>query len=131
MALNSSQKGHSGVAEVDTNNRPTFGFGNSSRDQCLSTASLAINADGRDGRLKVHALNRGEGPLLFSIDSLRSLGAVLDFENDLIVFRRLNPKKVIALERSSTGHQLLPMTTDWYEHAQETGKPVPSLRDFL
>eukprot|EP00435_Cladocopium_sp_Y103_P050270 s2801_g15.t1 len=69
-------------------------------------------------------IDGGEGPLLFSIDSLRSLGAVLDFEHDLIVFRKLNANKVIALERSSTGHQLLPMTTDWYEHAQATDKPV-------
>ena len=39
-----------------------------------------MKADGQQGEVRVHALNKGEGPVLFSIESLRSLGAVIDFE---------------------------------------------------
>ena len=79
MEINQSQKGHPGVSEVDLEDRPTFGFGNSSRNQCVSTAALKVSADGREGLLRVHALDQGEGPLLFSIHTLRALGAVIDF----------------------------------------------------
>ena len=78
-----------------------------------------------------HALDQGDGPILFSIASLRALGAIVDFSEDLIVFRKLTDRKIIKLERSVTGHQLIPMTSDWYEQAQETARPVPSLREFL
>ena len=64
MELNQVHKGHPGVSEVDLEDRPTFGFGNSSRNQCVSTAALQVSADGREGLLRVHALDQGEGPLL-------------------------------------------------------------------
>ena len=111
--------------------RPVFGFGNSSRDQCISTAKLSIQADQKPGHLRIHALDKGEGPVLFSIESLRSLGAIIDFSEDLVVFRQLNDRKLVQLERSSTGHQLLPLTSDWYDNAMEAKSAIPGLRDFL
>eukprot|EP00435_Cladocopium_sp_Y103_P073572 s26_g44.t1 len=131
MQLNNEKKGNSGLQALDLLDRPVFGFGNSSKDQCVSTASLNIEANGQPGQVRVHALDRGEGPILFSIDSLRSLGAIIDFESDLVVFRRLTDSKVIHLERSSTGHQLLPLTEDLYSQASATSRPVPSLREFI
>ena len=131
MEINQSQNGHPGVSEVDLEDRPTFGFGNSSRNQCVSTAALKVSANGREGLLRVHALDQGEGPLLFSIHTLRALGAVIDFSEDLVVFRTLSDRKVIQLERSTTGHQLLPMTSDWFEGAQDTKEPVPGLRQYI
>ena len=131
MEINQLQKGHPGVSEVDLEDRPTFGFGNSSRNQCVSTAALKVSANGREGLLRVHALDQGEGPLLFSIHTLRALGAVIDFSEDLVVFRTLSDRKVIQLERSTTGHQLLPMTSDWFEGAQDTKEPVPGLRQYI
>ena len=90
MMLNQNAKGKHGVESVDLADQPVFGFGNSSHDKCLSTANLTVMADGREGQLRAHAIDRGEGPVLFSIKSLRALGAVVDYENDLICFRRLN-----------------------------------------
>ena len=116
---------------VDTTERPTFGFGNSTRNQCLSTAAFKIKADVRSGQLQIHTLDHGDGPVLFSIASLRALGAIIDFSEDLVVFRQLSDKKIIPLERSSTGHQLLPLTSDWYENAKEASHSVPSLRSFI
>lgn len=83
----------------------------------------------KDGRLQVHALDSGEG--LFSISSLRALGAVVDFAEDLVVFRKLTGQKVFQLERSNTGHQLLPMAQDLYESSFPTVKPFPSLGQFI
>lgn len=131
LELNQKNNGENRLKHLDLQDRPTFGFGNSTRNQCVSTASLKIQADGRDGHVKIHALDDGEGPVLFSIASMRALGAILDFKNDLLVFRGLSDTKVIPLERSSTGHQLLPMTRDWYEGAISTATPVPDLRSFM
>ena len=79
----------------------------------------------------MHALDKGSGPLLFSVESLRSLGAVIDFEHDLVCFRKLTDRRVIRVERSEAGHQLLPMTEDWHARAADTKSPVPSLADLI
>ena len=131
IALNKYKNGTSRLADLDLENKPTFGFGNSSKNQCVSTASLEVQADGKPGQVQVHALDAGAGPVLFSIESLRALGAIIDFSEDMVVFRKINPSKIIKMERSATGHQLLPMTQDWYSDAQSTAQPVPSLNAFL
>ena len=131
MQLNQEFNGTTCLKALDLQDRPTFGFGNSSKNTCVSTAQIGIQADGKEGSIRVHALDQGDGPILFSIASLRALGAIVDFSEDLIVFRKLTDRKVIQLERSVTGHQLIPMTSDWYAQAQETARPVPSLRDFI
>lgn len=118
------------VLEVDTTTRPTFGFGNSSRNQCASTAKLKIQAGGKTGHLQVHALEEGQGPILLSISTLRTLKAVIDFENDLIVLRALDPKRAIKAERSQAGHQLLPLTDDLYSNSVPCHTAVPSLMAF-
>ena len=131
MELNAQKRGDHGVQQVFLDERPTFGFGNSSTDRCLSTAALNISAGGREGQLRVHTLDKGDGPLLFSIDALRKLGAIIDFEHDLAVFRSLDANRIIHLERSCTGHQLLPLTEDLFEKATETTQSVPSLATYL
>ena len=131
MEINSNTKGETGLHRLDPELRPTFGFGNSSSDQCLSTAWMKISAGGRNGQLKIHALDKGSGPVLFSVETLRSLGAVIDFSEDLIVFRQLDPTRVIKMERSCTGHQLLPMTEDWFQNASQASSPVRSLKQYI
>ena len=51
-----------GVCQVDTADRPVFGFGNSSEDRCVSTLRLKIQASEKPGIMKIHALDRGAGP---------------------------------------------------------------------
>ena len=131
MQKNQALHGDARIHDVDVDNTPTFGFGNSSSDQCVSTVSVGLKADGKDGEITIHALNKGEGPILLSVATLRKLGAVLDFENDLVVFRRLNGKKIIKVGRSATGHQTLSLKDDLYTHAQEATQEVPSLLEFL
>ena len=130
MEQNLKNHQESRVLKVDPNNTPSFGFGNSSRDTCCSTATMGITANSRPGELTIHALDKGEGPILLSISMLRRLGAVIDFENDMIVFRHINAKKIIKAERSVAGHQLLPLSKDLYTNSVDSAQPVPSLKDF-
>ncbi|CAE7456417.1 unnamed protein product [Symbiodinium microadriaticum] len=110
MQLNTMKKGNTGLLSVDLSERPIFGFGNGSEDRCSSTVQLRIDADQKAGEVKVHCLDRGNGPMLLSIDTLRKLKAVIDFESDLVCFRALDDAKLVQVERSQTGHQLIPMT---------------------
>ena len=131
MDINMSQTGNTRVLEVNQEERPHFSFGNSSSDQCVFTVRMGVTAGNKEGSFKVHALNRGVGPVLLSIEALRTMGAVVDYEADLAVFRKLDPTKIIQLERSSTGHQLLPLTQDLLKDAMGTRAAIPSLREFL
>ena len=130
MECNRAKHGSDGVTLVDPENRPVFGFGNSSQDQCLSTAHMRLTADQKPGMLQIHTLDKGEGPILISIKTLRSLKAVIDFENDLMVLRALDASKAIPLERSAAGHQLLPLSEDLFERAITCKTQVPSIRDM-
>ena len=42
---------HDRVTHVDPNNRPSFGFGNSSRDTCCSTTTLQVTAESKPSHL--------------------------------------------------------------------------------
>ena len=117
------------ILSVDPTDRPTFGFGNSSRGQCARTTELQIKAGAKSGVLKIHALDKGSGPILLSVATLRALKAVIDFEEDLIVFRGLNPCVAVQMQRSSSGHQLLPLTEDLYSRGIPCDS-IPSLRSF-
>ena len=131
MKVNKKKHGHDGILNIDPEDRPVFGFGNSSQEQCMSTAQVKLRAAGQNGSLRVHALDKGQGPILFSIDSLRNLGAVLDFEHDYVIFRKLDKSKAIPLERSSTGHQLLPLSEDLYQNAIPLQAPFPSFPELF
>ena len=131
MQINQGKRGKTGLATLDMLERPVFGFGNSSENQCASTAHLQILANNKSGKLKVHCLDHGSGPLLLSVETLRNLGAIVDFSSDLICFRALDPTRLIRAERSATGHQLLDMTEDWYRGSLCTKQAVPSLETFV
>eukprot|EP00435_Cladocopium_sp_Y103_P051939 s94_g16.t1 len=130
MDINKNKYGEHGITNVDVSNKPTFGFGNSSQNQCISTAQLKIKANDKPGTLQIHALSQGQGPILISIDTLRKLKAVIDFSEDLMVLRALDDRKMIPLELSAAGHQLLPLTEDLMTHAMPCTSQVPSLRSF-
>ena len=84
MANNLKKRKDGRVLEVDTDNQPLFGFGNSSQDKCLSAAKMKIVANQKDGVLTVHTLDKGAGPMLLSIETLRALKAVIDFSEEQI-----------------------------------------------
>ena len=119
------------VARIDTSDCPKFGFGNSSEETCVSTVHLKVKAQGQDGTLKIHALSGGAGPILFSIEALRKLKAVVDYDSDMVVFRALNPSRIIQLEQSTSGHQVFPLTDDFYKNSVQACQEVPSLMSYV
>eukprot|EP00439_Symbiodinium_sp_Y106_P049556 s133_g6.t1 len=70
MRVYNSKTGESGVRSVDLQDRPVFGFADSGEAQCVSTINLDLLANGQNGKLKIHALNKGAGPVLVSIATL-------------------------------------------------------------
>ncbi|CAE7708262.1 unnamed protein product [Symbiodinium sp. CCMP2456] len=115
MGRNMQTKGFTGLVGLDLQERPVFSFGNGTQDRCASTIKLQLDAESKKGSLTVHCFDRGEGPLLLSIDALRKLDAIIDCRNDLICLRALDPHRLIKVERSQTGHQLLSMTSDLFK----------------
>ena len=131
LSQNRAKHGQSRLQNVCFKNPPVFSFGNSTENKCLSTASLEVQAGGAPGVLNVHTLDHGQSPVLLSIDTLRRLGAIIDFNHDLLVFRNLDPGKIVRLARGKNGHQLLPLTDDWLANAETATQAVPSLKSFL
>ncbi|CAE7627786.1 unnamed protein product [Symbiodinium sp. CCMP2456] len=131
MKQNVSKRGSSGIQGVDVSNRPVFGFADSGEARCVSTVDLGLQANGHEGKLRVHALNKGTGPILISVSTLRTLGASIDFEQDLMVLRRLDAHKVIPLRRSTTGHQLMNLTEDLFREAQATKRLLVDVMDKM
>ena len=128
---NTKYLGNSRLLHVDTERQPVFSFGNSSENRCASTIELGIQAAERDGKITIHTLDAGMGPVLLSISTLRALGAVIDFSEDLICFRSVDPKRIIRAKRSQSGHQLLPLCGDMCEASVMADRAIPSLRDFI
>ena len=51
---------------------------------------------------------------MLSAQSLRKMGAVINFENGQAKFLKLHPEKIVQLEKSSTGHWLLDLSEELY-----------------
>ncbi|CAE7632776.1 RE1 [Symbiodinium sp. CCMP2592] len=131
LRRNRQLHGSSRLCDLDPQNRPVFGFGNSSENQCLSTCKIGVTAGGQAGQVQVHTLDCGQGPILLSVDALRSLGAVVDFRNDLMVLSALDNTRIIPLQRSAAGHQLLSLTKDLFQDAHRASSPHDMLRNHL
>ena len=131
LDCNQAEEGRTKLLGVDTQRQPTFSFGNSSENRCVSTVEVGIKAGAKNGRLTIHALDQGSGPILLSVASLRALGAIIDFANDLIVFREIDPCRIIKATRSQSGHQLLPLSGDMYEQSEVANRAIPVLKTFL
>ena len=120
-----------GVSQVETADRPVFGFGNSSEDRCISTLHVKIRAAEKPGVMKIHALDQGAGPILLSVSTLKALGAMIDFAEGTMVLRHVSNQRLLFLEESQTGHLLLPLVDDLLAGAKVTRKPIPSLSSYL
>ena len=131
LLKNLREHGESRLKGITTEGVPTFSFRNSTEDRCLSTARLGVRANGAPGEISVHTLDKGQSPILLSIETLRRLGALIDFSSDHVVFRNLDPRRIVKLGRSRTGHQLLPLTSDWLGNAHLAEANVPGLAAYL
>ena len=125
------EKDHQGISKVDLSEQPTFGFGNSHRGRCVSTCYFKVPTKEKPMSLKIHALDQGNAPVLISVDTLRRLGAIVDFRNDQAIFSDVNTKKLIALQRSVAGHQLIPLAEDFMSKGKPLAQAVHSLAQLV
>ena len=128
---NQQLHGSHGLSKVDEKERPIFGFGNSQKSQCVSTCHMKVPTKEHPMQLKVHVLEQGQAPVLLSIDTLRRMGAIIDFAADEVVFQKVNPQRLIHMERSQAGHQLLPLAEDFLSAGEQLVRPVKGLRSLV
>ena len=111
------KEGNDGVASFDPEDNQRFKFGNGEAQSSLGRADLRISSGGEEGQVSVQVLEtKGRYvPMLGSVKLLRDLGAVVDFDQDEAIFKKVDPNKVVQLERASSGHLLLDLQKDLSE----------------
>ena len=124
--LNWRDRGEDGIA-IMKGDTPSFRFGNNGRQSCISTALVDVMFDQQPGQMKIHLHEIPGQPVLLGIQALRRLGAVIDFGSDQALFKGINPCKVVQLETTESGHQLLPLTADVMSGAFVRAQPFRSL----
>ena len=77
---------------------------------------------------KVHVINQGTAPILLSVETLRRMGAIVDYNKDQVVFTKIDPQVLVQLHRSQAGHQLLPLGEDVLSRGERLAVPGRSLR---
>lgn len=110
-----------------TGERPDFKFGDNGKLTCISTAQISVPFDDQQGKMNIHLHECSGQPVLVSVKSLRNLGAIIDFDTDQMILKKVNPSKVIHLERAASGHQLFPLADDIMKQAVDRSTPFTSL----
>ena len=123
--LNWEKKGVDGI-DIIPGEAPSFRFGNNARHSCMATALLKLPIQHVNSQMKIHLHDIPGQPVLLSVRSLRALGAVIDFERNEAVFKRLDPQKVVRLETTESGHQLFPLVQDVLSGADHLQQPFTS-----
>ena len=95
---------------IDLSRKPTFKFGNGEKKECLSTVHMGLGLGERQGKFEVHVHDTPGQPVLVSRKALRALGAIIDFGEGKVIYRKVNPKAVVTLEEAPNGHLLMPLT---------------------
>lgn len=104
--------------DINTELRPIFKFGNGAKRQSISTVTMKMEAGEKTGVMEVHVISR---------KSFKALGAVLDFEEDKIIYKRVDPRVVVDLEEAANGHLLMPLTGNLLERGRSRDTPFQSL----
>jgi hypothetical protein len=113
---------------VDVSKQRTFGFGNSSSDKCCSNVEVKFPVKSDLRKLGVNALDKGRGPILMSIKSLKAMGAIIDYGQNTAIFTKLDPRSLVHLETTASGHQVIPLAEEFIGKGEVLAKPVYSLK---
>ena len=103
---------------------PTYSFGNGESATVDGRATFEVAAAGSHGTIDFNGINAKGVPLLLSSQSLKKMGALINFANGQAKFMKLHPEKVVQLEASSTGHWLLDLSEDIYAREVPPNKYV-------
>ena len=66
-----SHQNKDNISHIDLLDRPTFGFADSESARCQRTVLMQLPVGEQKMCLKVHALDKGQVPVLLSIDTLK------------------------------------------------------------
>ena len=127
--LNWDAQGKDGI-QILPDERPAFKFGNNGKHTCMATAMLQLPIANTSSQMKIHLHDIPGQPVLLSVRSLRALGAIIDFERDEAIFKRLDPQKLVTLETTEGGHQLFPLVKDVLAGAKELHQPFTTLENI-
>lgn len=94
---------------IDRMHRRSFVFGNNETSQALGYAVITAGIAGHNLRIPVHVVE-GQTPMLLSSRWLEEHEAVINFRTGEASFKFLGDEN-LKLERASTNHLLLPMTS--------------------
>ena len=89
---------------VDTKDQPVYKIGDAKREQALSKVRVKVQPGGHVAHLHAHAQETEGVPVSLSAKSLTALGTMIKFETGHAIFRNLEPRTVVQLQRSPTGH---------------------------
>lgn len=128
MRKNMSKHGDDRLS-VDPSNTPIFKFGNNGATSCVSTAQVQVDCGAKVGNMTIHVHELPNQPILISIKALRSLGAIVDFSRNEVIYKSLCPHSVVKLESASNGHLLMPLGDDLLQGAQKRSRPFSTLSD--
>ena len=113
--------------QVNTSERPTFKFANGMRKECLSTINLFIGAGEKRGNMEIHVHDSPGQPVLISRKALAALGAVVDFSENKVIYKAVNPNVVLTLKQAENGHLLMPLTGNILDGGHKRATPFSSL----
>ena len=71
-----------------------------------------ISAKGSTREFHIHAWDASGVPMLLNVKALASLGAVIDFAEEMAIFAALDPDMVVQLERAECGHFMVDLSED-------------------
>ena len=117
---NLEQTGYDGVIDFDKSQRQTFKFGDAGVRRGTGSVEVEVMENGRAGGLRMQAIdtNGKYVPMLASIQFLRERKAVVDYGEDTVIFKAIDPRKIIKLERATNGHLLLDLRKDLTEQVE-------------
>ena len=86
LALQNIEQSGDSKIHLDLDKRPVFKFGNGMSIACVSTAQVQMQAGPKNGSMEVHIHDSPQQPVLVSRKALKSLGAVIDFEANQVIY---------------------------------------------
>ena len=116
------------LMSIDTSRKPTFRFGNGQKRECISTVGMKIGAGNKQGSMTIHVHDTPGQPVLISRKALGALGAGIDFEEKVAVYKNVDATRVVRLEEAENGHLLMPLTGNILVKSEGRETPFVSLR---
>ena len=92
----------------------------------MSEVKATVEPLGVASVLNIHALPVPKAPILISVKSMGTLGAVINFTTGRAIFHYLDPNKCVQLYRSAGGH----LYVDFFDAMPEVDGGLKALMDF-